>query len=157
MATHAYTVAPGYAELEQGARAFGVEGVREATAWDFNLKIGVRRGVQLGVFGPTYLRTSAGVGVGDLGVAIKFARAVSSRTAVAVVPAVSFPTGDARRGLGAGRALASAIGVVSGDLPEAFHFDLNAGPEAARFFGGGRGTARRMGRPGRRRSVGFKP
>ncbi len=146
MATHAYTVAPGYAELEQGARAFGVEGVREATAWDFNLKIGVRRGVQLGVFGPAYLRTSAGVGVGDLGVAIKFARAVSSRTAVAVVPAVSFPTGDARR-----------IGVVSGDLPEAFHFDLNAGPEAARFFGGGRGTARRMGRPGRRRRVGFKP
>lgn len=128
MATHAYTVAPGYAELEQGARAFGVEGVREATAWDFNLKIGVRRGVQLGVFGPAYLRTSAGVGVGDLGVAIKFARAVSSRTAIAVVPAVSFPTGDARRGLGAGRALASAIGVVSGDLPEAFHFDLNAGP-----------------------------
>jgi len=54
------------------------------------------------------------VGVGDLGVAIKFARAVSSRTALAVVPAVSFPTGDARRGLGAGRALASAIGVVSG-------------------------------------------
>jgi len=102
VATHAYTVAPGYAELEQGARAFGVEGVREATAWDFNLKIGVRRDAQLGVFGPAYLRTSAGVGVGDLGVAIKFARAVSSRTAVAVVPAVSFPTGDARRGLGAG-------------------------------------------------------
>src|SRR2546428_11346378 len=104
----------------------------EATDWDFNLKIGVRRRVQLGVFGPAYLRTSAGVGVGDLGVAIKFARAVSSRTAIAVVPAVSVSTGDARRGLGAGRALASAIGVVSGGFPGGFHFYLHARPVGIR-------------------------
>ena len=31
VATHAYTVAPGYAELEQGARAFGVDGLGDAT------------------------------------------------------------------------------------------------------------------------------
>src|SRR5437762_8267743 len=85
VATHAYTVAPGYAELEQGARAFGVDALREATAWEFNLKIGVSKGVQLGVFGPGYMRTSAGTGIGDLGIALKFARAVSSRTAIALV------------------------------------------------------------------------
>ena len=128
VATHAYTVAPGYAELEQGARAFGVDRFSEATAWEFNLKIGVMRSVQLGLFGPGYMRTSAGVGVGDLGVSLKFSHAISSRTAVALVPAVTFPTGDKTRGLGAGRALSSAIGVVSADLPASLHFDFNAGP-----------------------------
>jgi hypothetical protein len=128
VATHAYTVAPGYAELEQGARAFGVNGLREATAWDFNLKLGVTPGVQLGVFGAGYLRTASGVGVGDMGIALKLGRALSQQRAVALVPAVTLPTGDASRGLGAGRALGSLVAVYSADLPAAFHFDFNAGP-----------------------------
>ncbi len=129
MATHAYTVAPGYAELEQGARAFGVEGVREATAWDFNLKIGVRRGVQLGVFGPAYLRTSAGVGVGDLGVAIKFARAVSSRTAVAVVLGIGAGTPQWFTSVGLSRG--GRVGAVT----ELFDFTKSgAGPRQRGFL-----------------------
>ncbi len=47
---------------------------------------------------------------------------------MALVPAVTVPTGDAGRGLGAGRALGSLVGVFSADLPEGFHFDANAGP-----------------------------
>jgi hypothetical protein len=128
VATHAYTVAPGFVELEQGARAFGVDGLGEATSWDFNLKIGVRPGLQLGVFGAGYLRTASGSGVGDVGVSLKASRGVSPQVAIAVVPAVTAPTGNAARGLGAGRALGSLVGVLSADLPKGFHFDANAGP-----------------------------
>ncbi len=128
VATHAYSVARGYAELEQGARVFGIASLREATAWEFNLKIGLGRGLQLGVFGPGYLRTSAGAGVGDVGVSLKLSRGVSSRSTVALVPSVTFPTGDEARGLGAGRMLSSAVAVLSADLPARFHFDVNAGP-----------------------------
>jgi len=128
VATHAYTVAPGHAELEQGARAFGVDGLREGTAWDFNLKLGLVDGLQFGVFGAGYLRTSGGTGVGDLGGSLKWGRALTGRSAVALVPAVTVPTGDEGRGLGAGRALGSLVGVYSADLPAGVHFDFNAGP-----------------------------
>jgi hypothetical protein len=128
VATHAYTVAPGYAELEQGARVFGMNGLGEGTAWDVNLKLGVRRGVQLGLFGPAYVRTGTGSGVGDVGLSLKVSRAVSPKVAIAVVPVMTVPTGDAGRGLGAGRALGSLVGVVSANLPGGFHLDANAGP-----------------------------
>jgi hypothetical protein len=128
VATHAYAVAPGYAELEQGARAFGVGGLGEATSWDFNLKIGLRPGLQLGVFGAGYMRTEGGAGVGDVGLSLKASRAVSPSVAIAVVPAITVPSGDAGRGHGAGRTLGSLVGVFSADLPKGFHFDANAGP-----------------------------
>jgi len=128
VATHAYTVAPGYAELEQGARAFGLNGLGEGTAWDVNLKIGVRPGVQLGLFGAGYLRTGAGSGVGDVGLSLKASRVISPRASIALVPAMTLPSGDAGRGLGAGRTLGSLAGVLSADLAEGFHFDANAGP-----------------------------
>src|SRR5439155_396109 len=52
-ATHAYAVAPGYAEVEQGLAARGTGSLREATSWDVNLKVGLSRHVQLGLFGFT--------------------------------------------------------------------------------------------------------
>jgi hypothetical protein len=128
VATHAYTVAPGYAELEQGARAFGVAGFAEGTAWDFNLKIGVTGGVQLGLFGAGYVRSAAGGGAGDFGVAVKWGRTLSARSAIALVPGATFPTGDETRDLGAGRTLGSLVAVYSADLPAQLHFDGNAGP-----------------------------
>jgi hypothetical protein len=128
VATHAYTVAAGYAELEQGARAFGLSGLGEGTAWDFNLKIGVRPGLQVGFFGAGYVRTAAGGGVGDVGLSLKMSHAVSPEAAIALVPAMTVPSGDAARGLGAGRTLGSLVGVLSADLPQGVHFDANAGP-----------------------------
>src|SRR6266702_1011666 len=65
-ATHAYAVAPGYAELEQGLAARGVGSLREETSWDVNLKLGVSRHVQAALFGPLYTRGAGGGGVGDL-------------------------------------------------------------------------------------------
>src|SRR5437879_5988836 len=103
VATHAYTVAPGYAELEQGVRAQGRGNVRDQTSWEFNLKIGVARPPQLGLFGTGYNRTGQGNGVGDVGVALKLRRDLSSTHEVALVPAVTLPTGDQSLGLGEGR------------------------------------------------------
>src|SRR5882762_3302728 len=128
VATHAYTVAPGYGELEQGVRAFGLRKFTEATAWDVNFKIGLRPGVQLGIFGLPYVRSGAGGGMGDVGAALKLSRELSPKAAVAIVPAVTVPTGDNSRGLGAGRTLFGLVGVFSSDLSGAVHFDANAGP-----------------------------
>ena len=148
-ATHAYAVAPGYAEFEQGLAARGTGSLREETSWDVNLKVGVSRHLQIGLFGPAYTRTPAGSGVGDLGMAVKLRSDLSPRAAVALVPSVTVPTGSAARGLGAGRALGGLVGVVSADLP-GVHVDVNAGPQgigagAPQWFvslGGSRGFGR---------------
>src|SRR5216117_1525292 len=92
-ATHAYAVAPGYAELEHGLRV--ERGAGDATAWDYNLKIGVVRQVQFAFFGAGFIHTSAGGGVGDVGVALKLSASVSPRATLALASSVSFPTGDA--------------------------------------------------------------
>src|SRR6059036_2234031 len=82
-ATHAYTVAPGFVELEQGLSARGVGSLREATTWDVNLKVGVAPRVQVAFFGPLYARGRGGGGVGDLGMALKLRNDVSNRAALA--------------------------------------------------------------------------
>ena len=128
-ATHAYAVAPGYAELEQGLAARGIGSLREQTSWDVNLKVGVERHVQASLFGPLYQRTERGRGVGDLGLAVKLRADLSAGAAAAVVASVTAPTGSAARGLGAGRALGGLVGVLSVDLPVQFHVDVNAGPQ----------------------------
>lgn len=128
VATHAYTVAPGYAELEQGVRAFGLRKFSEFTVWDVNLKIGLDPGLQLNLFGLPYARSGAGGGMGDVGASLKLSRELSPKAAIAIVPAVTVPTGDNSRGLGAGRTLFSLVGAFSADLSSAVHFDANAGP-----------------------------
>lgn len=135
VATHAYAVTPGYVELEQGVRALGVRSLSEGTSWDFNLKIGLRRNVQLGVFGAGYTRTGGGGGVGDHGVTLKLTTELSPATAIALVPGVSFPFGNEALGHGAGRTLGSLVGVLSADVRWGLHLDFNAGPVA---IGGGR-------------------
>ena len=128
-ATHAYAVAPGYAELEQGVSARGVHSLGDATSWDVNLKLGLAPWAQLALFGPLYLRGPGGGGVGDLGAALKIRGDISKHTAVALVSSVTAPTGSVARGLGAGRALGGFIGVVSTDLPIGIHLDVNGGPQ----------------------------
>jgi hypothetical protein len=128
VATHAYAVAPGYIEIEQGVSARGADGLGQATSWDVNIKIGVTPHLQLALFGPLFLRTSIGHGPGDWGAALKLRSAVSDRAAVALVPAVSIPTGRESAGLGAGRILGQLVAVVSADGPGGIHVDINAGP-----------------------------
>jgi len=128
-ATHAYAVAAGFAELEQGLSVRGIRSLREATSWDVNFKVGISAHVQAALFGPLYVREARGGGVGDMGVALKLRADVSRGAAVALVSTATFPTGSAARGLGAGRALAGLVGVVSAELPWSLHVDVNAGPQ----------------------------
>jgi hypothetical protein len=128
-ATHAYAVAPRYAELEQGLAARGVASLREETSWDVNLKFGVSSRAQVALFGPLYVRTAAGSGIRDLGVSLKLRTDLSPRAAGAIVTAVTAPTGSVARGLGAGRALGGLTAVLSADLPAGLHLDANAGPQ----------------------------
>ena len=127
VATHAYAVAPGYIEIEQGVSARGAGGLAQATSWDVNVKIGVAPHLQLALFGPFFLRTGAGHGPGDWGAALKLRTAISDRVAIAIVPAATVPTGQARNGLGAGRTLGQLVAVVSADGPGGVHVDMNAG------------------------------
>jgi hypothetical protein len=128
VATHAYAVAPGCIEIEQGISARGASNLSQATSWDVNIKIGVAPHIQLGIFGPGYARNSAGHGIGDWGLALKLRSDVSDRVAVALVPAVTAPTGKEQLGLGAGRALGQLPLVLSVNGPAGVHADLNAGP-----------------------------
>lgn len=128
VATHAYAVAPGYVEAEQGISARGTTSLSAVTSWDVNVKIGIAPHIQLGIFGPGYLRTGAGHGVGDWGAALKLRTDLSEEVAVAVVPTLTVPTGNERRGLGAGRALGQLPVVLSVNGPARVHADLNAGP-----------------------------
>lgn len=128
VATHAYAVASGYIEIEQGVSARGAGGLGQTTSWDVNVKIGVTPHIQLALFGPLLLRTGVGHGPGDWGAALKLRTAVSDRVALAIVPAATLPTGRARAGLGAGRTLGQLVAVVSADGPGGVHVDLNAGP-----------------------------
>ena len=127
-ATHAYAVAPGYVELEQGVSASGVSSLSEGTTWSVALKAGITPFLQAELYGPIYARTSRGGGVGDLGLALKFRTDLSRASAVALIPAATAPTGRAGRGLGAGRALGALTAVYSVDLPASVHADVNAGP-----------------------------
>ena len=137
-ATHAYAVAPGYVELEQGVRVEGSD-VGDATAWDYNLKIGVVRQVQLAFFGTGFIHTSAGGGVGDVGVTLKLSTSVSPRATLALASSVTFPTGDAGAGRGAGRTQGGVLAVASVDPFRKLHVDLNLGPVA---LGAGASPAR---------------
>jgi hypothetical protein len=128
VATHAYAVAPGCIEIEQGISARGASNLSQGTSWDVNIKIGVAPHIQLGIFGPGYARTGAGHGIGDWGLALKFRTDVSEQVALAAVPALTLPTGNEQLGLGAGRVLGQVPFVVSVDGPAGIHADLNAGP-----------------------------
>jgi hypothetical protein len=127
-ATHAYAVAPGYIELEQGISATGISGLSQETIWSIALKVGISPSLQAEFFGPAYARTSAGGGVGDLGLALKLRTDLSEKSAVALIPGVTAPTGRKALGLGAGRALGALTAVYSVDFPASVHLDLNAGP-----------------------------
>jgi hypothetical protein len=128
VATHAYAVAPGCIEIEQGISARGASNLSQATSWDVNVKIGVAPHIQLGIFGPGFARTSAGHGIGDWGLALKLRTDVSDRVALAAVPAMTLPTGKERLGLGAGRVLGQLPLVLSLNGPAAVHADFNVGP-----------------------------
>jgi hypothetical protein len=126
VATHAWTVAPGYAELETGVE------------WDHNpdssfgvstptvLKLGVGRRAQLGVFGGLNAGTGVSLGAGDAGVVLKyrFADDLPVLGAFAVLPGIKFPAGRGDRGT---HTTDGSILLISSHKLGAVALDINVG------------------------------
>ena len=102
VATHAWTVAPGYAEVEVGIE------------WDHNpsgttaletptlLKIGLARRLQLGLAASLTRPPASGLGVSDLtvGLKVRLANDLPIVGALAVLPSVKLPTANPAHGTG---------------------------------------------------------
>lgn len=124
VATHAYTVAPGYLEIETGIERD--EGPALSVPTEF--KIGLASHVQLSLQTPVLRPSSVGAGVGDFAAGVKW-RLLDDAPVLgrfALLPAIKFPTGASTRGRGTGTTDASLLLISSHDLGPVT-MDLNAG------------------------------
>ena len=122
VATHAGTVARGYAEIEAGAEYDRF--ADRSTMWNFPviMKLGVARNVQLSLMLPFISPPVAGVGPGDFGAGLK----VRLGGGFAVFPSFKVPSGSSARGRGTSTTDGSLLLIYSRALgPVAM--DLNAG------------------------------
>jgi len=102
VATHAWSVAPGYAELEAGIeRDWSPDGTH-AFSTPVELKIGLAHRMQLGLLGSLVGPPGQALGPGDLTIALKYrlAEGLPLLGAFAVLPSVKFPTADRLHGTG---------------------------------------------------------
>ena len=131
VATHAYTVWPGWVELEAGVELDRFDAGVHAFSTPATLKIGVVPRVQLELSDAWMRNTSAGPardGGGDLTMALKWRIADSLPVlgSFAVLPAVKFPTGSVSDGLGTGSTDAK-ITLISSHQLGPVELDINAG------------------------------
>ncbi len=125
VATHAGTVAPGYAEVESGVERDTPGDGTHAFAVPTLLKLGLGPRTQLALQLPTAAATGTAFGVGDVTVGLKW-RVSEDRPRlqdVAVLPSVKFATGGVR---GTGTTDASLLLINSRTLGPA-SLDLNVG------------------------------
>ena len=131
VATHAYTVAPGWVELEAGVQRQKSGALAERLAVPIVLKIGLGERLQLGV-APGWQREAQGggarAGVTDLLVGVKWRLTDDAPVigAFAIQPAVSLPTGSADSGRGSGTVAVNVL-VISSHRIGRLSVDLNAG------------------------------
>jgi hypothetical protein len=126
VATHAYSVAPGWIEVEFGAERDSVDRHFEGAAAPVAIKLGLASHLQLTVLtGVTHDAGATGVDPSDLGVSLKWrmADAVPGLGAIAVQPGlvVSMPGHGVDREIGANVILIASQSIHSVSL------DLNAG------------------------------
>ena len=131
VATHAYTVAPGWIEIEAGAQRQKAGALADRLALPIVVKIGLGERFQLGV-APGWQREAEGggaeAGITDLLVAVKWRLTEDAPVvgALAVQPAVSFPTGSADSGRGSGKAAFNVL-MISSHRFGPLSLDVNAG------------------------------
>jgi hypothetical protein len=128
VATHAFTVASGYLEIETGGErdhiAPGMNGLSFPTVF----KIGLAKRAQLSVNVPFTKTPGLSTGIGDVSVGIKY-RIVDDAPllgAFAILPSIKAPTGDDQLGRGTGTTDVSILAISShkfGDVS----LDLNVG------------------------------
>ena len=102
VATHAWTIAPRYVELETGAEWDRNRDSSFAWSTPTIVKIGVARRAQLGLQATVTAASGSSPGLGDAGIALKVrvADAVPVAGAFAVLPSVKFPSGSGAHGTG---------------------------------------------------------
>jgi hypothetical protein len=131
VATHAYTVAPGWIEIEAGAQRQKEGALADRLAVPVVVKIGLGERLQLGL-APGWQREAEGggaeAGITDLLVAVKWRLTEDAPVvgAFAVQPAVSFPTGSADSGRGSGKAAFNVL-MISSHRFGPLSLDVNAG------------------------------
>lgn len=129
VATHAYTVAPGWVEIEAGVEADRYAGGAQGGVAPVLVKIGLARGVQLDLSGAG-LRPPAGsaTGIGDLSVAakVRVLRGAPVLGDVSVQPSLKLPTAPTGSGLGTGTTDVGLLLISSHSLGPV-EMDLNLG------------------------------
>ncbi len=124
VATHAYTVAPGYLEIESGVEHDDDGSIGIPT----ELKVGLASHVQLSLFAPVVRPPSVGVGAGDFAAGVKW-RLFDDAPVLgrfAVLPSIKVATGSSAAGRGTGTTDESLLLISSHDLGPVT-MDLNAG------------------------------
>ena len=142
VATHAGTVAPGWAELETGGEWDRYADSTHGVSAPVLLKIGLAPRVQLSLQGfGIWAPGGTGRGPGDFSAGIKW-RLVEDALMVgdlAILPSIKFATGSAVRGTGTGTTDVSLL-VISSRTVRQIAIDLNAG--YTRRSGDGSGASR---------------
>lgn len=138
VATHAWTVAPAWVEIESGLERDAIPGGLLVST-PTTIKIGLAADAQLGIAFST-LHPSASVpgapGFGDLTADVKWRLADDAPLlgGFALLPSIKFPTGSVTRGTGTGSVDAGLLLISSHDVGP-YSLDINAG--LTRHGGGG--------------------
>ena len=105
VATHAFTVAPGWVEIEAGAERDGYPAGSPGTVAPVVVKVGVARGLQLDLVGALlHPPQGSATGIGDLALALKWHLLEGAPVLgdFSVQPSVKLPTAPSASGLGTG-------------------------------------------------------
>jgi len=128
VATHAWTVAPGWIEIEAGAEFDRYDDHAHGETVPLAVKIGLTRRTQLELQTPLVHTRAIHVAAGDVLVGVKW-RAVERAPIVAtlaVLPVVKFPTGSTTSGAGTGTTDVGVVLISSREIGPV-SLDLNAG------------------------------
>ena len=128
VATHAGTVAPGFLEIEAGVERDRFAPATVGISTPVVLKFGLASHAQLSVFGSTVAPPGASLGVGDIGLGVKW-RLLDGAPVLgdfAIFPAIKLPTGSAVGATGTGTTDGSLLLISSHDLG-GVAMDLNVG------------------------------
>jgi Putative MetA-pathway of phenol degradation len=131
VATHAGTVAPGWAELEGGVELDGVGEGTHTFSTPSNLKLGLAHRTQLNVLA-SWIRNSgngsATSGLSDVTLALKWriADSLPALARFAILPSIKFPVGSRSHGTGTGTTDAGLLLISSHSLGTA-EVDVNLG------------------------------
>ncbi|MGB7211737.1 MAG: hypothetical protein WBC97_03845 [Gemmatimonadales bacterium] len=128
VATHAYTVAPGWLEIEAGAEFDRYSDKSRGGSAPVLVKLGLGRRTQLDLFASATAPPGRGLGVGDAGFALKWRVIDGSRWLgdLALQPSIKFPTGASAEGRGTGTTDAGIIIISSRHLGPV-ELDVNFG------------------------------